>query len=119
MLNISTASLQSLHVLMTRMSTAIANSDWDELMSLDRERRETLERFIASKSTGHENLQSDLSESTDSSSERQQLSSQIIELDKEMLQTLKHARQQLIKENHENSAQHNAAASYAQASAFI
>lgn len=117
--NLSTASLQSLHELMTRMSKAIEQADWDGLMNLDRERRETIEGFIASGSAANDKPGNDLSKCTDSESERQNLSAQIKALDRELLQTLKHARQQLVTTNHENSAQQNAAAGYAQASSFI
>ena len=41
-------SLQELHALMTRMSAAIVNADWDELMTLDTERRDKLNIAAAS-----------------------------------------------------------------------
>lgn len=117
--NLSTTSLQSLHELMTRMFIAIENSDWDELMTLDHERRKVLEGYISSRSTYDDNQENSLSKCTDSSSEREHLSSKIIKLDKEMLETLKRNRLQLMTESHTNSAQQNAAAGYAQTSAFI
>lgn len=114
----STTSLQSLYELMTRMSTAIENSDWETLMTLDHERRDIIKNAIALRSTCNDHQHNDLSQDITSKAERNSLSAQIIELDEKILQSIKQARQQLMKENHENSAQQKAAAGYAQARAF-
>ncbi len=111
-------SLQELHALMTRMSAAIVNADWDELMTLDTERRDMLNIAAASTFDSNSTQAKTSSTGTDQEQEKQRLTAEIIELDKNMLQSIKGARQRLMIDKHEKSAQQSAAAGYAQAQSF-
>lgn len=96
------AQLVKVHTLMLSMLDEAVNANWQELNRLDSERRVLLD----------ENSSSTLTEQSKPGADYEDWCQKILTLDTQINETVQAARQQLIKENRELTAQMNAKKGY-------